>query len=124
MLARARRRRDDSRVNVRRIGIAGAVIVAVVAGISVALALRDSSITPAVDWSSPVALPSPTRSDLRSELVSDEQGFRFLPRTGHLEPNVAYVFDTVTVASDISPTSTAASAGRSTRHEPTRSICS
>jgi hypothetical protein len=85
---------DDSRVNVRRIGIAGAVIVAVVAGISAALALRDSSITPAVDWSSPVALPSPTRSDLRSEFVSDEQGFRFFPRSGHLEPNVAYAFDT------------------------------
>jgi hypothetical protein len=123
MLGGTRHRRDDGTVDFRRIVIAGAVIIAVVAGISFSLAMRDSSLAD-VGWSSPVALPSPTRSDLRSELVSDEQGFRFLPRTGHLEPNVAYVFDTVTVASDISPTSTAASAGRSTRHEPTRSICS
>ena len=81
-------------MNVRRIGIAGAVIVAVVAGISVALAIRDNSIVPAVDWSAPAALPSPPRSDLRSEFVSDEQGFRFFPSSGQLEPNVAYVFDT------------------------------
>ena len=94
MLARARRRRDDSRVNVRRIAIAGAVIIAVVAGISFGLAMRDSSLAPDLDWSAPVALPSPTRSDLRSEFVSDEQGFRFFPRSGHLEPNIAYVFDT------------------------------
>ena len=26
--------------------------------------------------------------------MSDDQGFRFFPRSGHLEPNVAYAFDT------------------------------
>jgi hypothetical protein len=94
MLARARRRRDDSRVNVRRIVIAGAVIIAVVVGISVGLAMRDPSLAPDVDWSAPAALPSPTRSDLRSEFVSDDHGLRFFPCSGHLEPNVAYAFDT------------------------------
>jgi hypothetical protein len=94
MLACARRRRDDSRVNVRRIGIAGAVIMAVVAGISGALAIHDTTIAPTVDWSAPAALPSPTRSELRSEFVSDELGFRFFPSSDHLEPKVAYVFDT------------------------------
>jgi hypothetical protein len=67
----------------------------VVAGISFGLAApRDSSLAPDVDSSAPAALPSPTRSHLRSEFVSDEQGFRFFPGSCHLEPNVAYVFDT------------------------------
>lgn len=81
-------------MDVRRIAIAGAVLVAVVAGISFSLETRDTSLAPDLDWSAPVALPSPTRSDLRSEFVSDEQGFRFFPRSGHIEPNIAYVFDT------------------------------
>lgn len=81
-------------MDVRRIAIAGAVLVAVVAGISFSLETRDTSVAPDLDWSAPVALPSPTRSDLRSEFVSDEQGFRFFPRSGHIEPNIAYVFDT------------------------------
>jgi hypothetical protein len=94
MLGEKRHRRDDGAVDFKRIGIAGAVIIAVVAGISFGVAMRDPSLAPDVDWSAPAALPSPTRSDLRSEFVSDEQGFRFFPSSGHLEPNVAYVFDT------------------------------
>jgi hypothetical protein len=94
LLGGTRHYRDDGRVDFRRIAIAGAVVIAVVAGISFGLAMRDSSLAPDLDWSAPVALPSPTRSDLRSEFVSDEQGFRFFPRSGHLEPNIAYVFDT------------------------------
>jgi hypothetical protein len=94
MLGGTRHRRDDGTVDFRRIAIAGAVIIAVVAGISFGLAMRDPSLAPDLDWSAPVALPSPTRSDLRSEFVSHEQGFRFFPRSGHLEPNIAYVFDT------------------------------
>lgn len=94
MLGGTRHRRDDGTVDFRRIAIAGAVIIAVIAGISFGLAMRDPSLAPDVDWSAPAALPSPTRSDLRSEFVSDDQGFRFFPRSGHLEPNVAYAFDT------------------------------
>jgi hypothetical protein len=94
VLAHARRRRDDSRVDVVRIAIAGAIIVAVVAGISFGLATRDPSLAPDVDWSMPAPLPSPTRADLRSEFVSDEQGFRFYPRTDRVEQDVAYAFDT------------------------------
>jgi hypothetical protein len=94
MLGGTCHRRDDGTVDFTRLVIAGAVIIAVVAGISFGLATRDRSLAPDVDWSTPAALPPPTRSDVRSELVSDEQGFRFFPRSAHLEPNVAYVFDT------------------------------
>ena len=89
-----RHRHDDGTVDFRRIVIAGAVIIAVVAGISFGLAMRDSSLAPDVDWATPAALPSPTRADIRSEFVSDEQGFRFFPRSGRVEQTVAYVFDT------------------------------
>jgi hypothetical protein len=81
-------------VDVRRFAIAGAVVVAVVAGISFGLTTRDPSLAPDVDWTMPAPLPSPTRTDLRSEFVSDEQGFRFYPRTDRVEEDVAYTFDT------------------------------
>jgi hypothetical protein len=82
-------------VDIRRLVVAGAVLVAVVAGISVALVTRDdTSIAPRVDWSDPAELPPPTRPDFRAEFVSDEEGFRFFPRTARVERNVAYAFDT------------------------------
>lgn len=82
-------------MDLRRIVLAGVVLVGVVAGISYGLANRDEgSIAPAVDWSAPQQLPSPTRADFRSEFVSDEEGFRFFPRSGPVRQNVAYAFDT------------------------------
>jgi hypothetical protein len=95
VLAPAASRRDDAHMEVRRIFLAGAVIVAVVAGISLGLAnRREASIAPEVDWSAPQQLPSPTRPDFRSEFVSDEEGFRFFPRSARVRQNVAYAFDT------------------------------
>jgi hypothetical protein len=80
----------------RRILVAGAVILVVVGGITIGLATRDEegSIAPAVDWSSPAELPPPTRADFRSEFVSEEEGFRFFPRSGRARPGIAYEFDT------------------------------
>jgi hypothetical protein len=75
--------------------IAGAVVVAVVAGVSFGLANRDdTSLAPAVDWSAPQALPASARPGFRSEFVSEQDGFRFFPRSARVDRNVAYAFDT------------------------------
>jgi hypothetical protein len=95
MLAHAGARGDDAPVDARRIVVAGAVLVAVVGGISYGLVTRNQdSIAPAVDWTTPQGLPRPTRPDFRSEFVSDEEGFRFFPRSRRVRRNVAYAFDT------------------------------
>lgn len=80
----------------RRILVAGTVVLVVVGGITIGLATRDeeSSLAPAVDWSSPAELPSPTRADFRSEFVNEEEGFRFFPRSGRVRRGVAYELDT------------------------------
>ncbi|MGH2590178.1 MAG: hypothetical protein ACRDGW_05210 [Actinomycetota bacterium] len=80
----------------RRILVAGTVVLVVVGGITIGLAVRDeeSSLAPAVDWSSPAELPPPTRADFRSVFVSEEEGFRFFPRSGGARRGVAYEFDT------------------------------
>jgi hypothetical protein len=95
MLVDAAGRGDDAPVDVRRLVVAGAVIVAVVAGISYGLITRaDRSVAPAVDWSDPRQLPPASRPDFRSEFVSDEEGFRFFPRSAGVQRNVAFAFDT------------------------------
>jgi hypothetical protein len=80
----------------RRILVAGTVVLVVVGGITIGLAMRDeeTSIAPAVDWSSLAELPPPTRADFRSEFVSDEEGFRFFPRSARARQGIAYEFDT------------------------------
>ena len=47
-----------------------------------------------IDWSSPEELPPPQREDFRSEFVSDEDGYRFWPRSSQVTPGIAYRFDT------------------------------
>jgi Tol biopolymer transport system component len=47
-----------------------------------------------IDWSSLAELPPPRRSEYRSEFVSDQDGYRFWPRSGPAEVSVAYRFDT------------------------------
>jgi hypothetical protein len=58
------------------------------------LANRETSIAPAVDWSSPQPLPPAARPDFRSEFVSEEDGFRFYPRSARVRSDVAYAFET------------------------------
>jgi hypothetical protein len=95
VVAHAPGRSDDAPMDLRRLLVAGAVLVGVIAGISVGLANRDDgSIAPAVDWATPIALPPPTRPDFRSEFVSEEEGFRFFPRSASVREDVAYEFDT------------------------------
>jgi hypothetical protein len=53
-----------------------------------------ATLAAAIDWSTPAALPSPTREDVRSEFVSTEEGYRFWPRSGRVTPSNAYRFDT------------------------------
>jgi hypothetical protein len=83
-------------MDARRILVAVTVVLVVVGGITFGLATRDQerSIAPAVDWSSPAELPPPTRPDFRSEFVSEEEGFRFFPRSARVDPGIAYEFDT------------------------------
>ena len=50
--------------------------------------------TGGIDWSSPVRLPHPRRDDFRSEFVSEEDGYRFWPRSALVSAGVAYRFDT------------------------------
>jgi hypothetical protein len=40
------------------------------------------------------SLPAPLREDFRSEFVSDEDGYRFWPRSAHVEEGVTYLYDT------------------------------
>ena len=51
-------------------------------------------VAPEVDWSSPAELPPLERQDYRSEFVSDEEGWRFWPRSTSGEPRIANWFDT------------------------------
>jgi hypothetical protein len=82
-------------MDLRRIVVAGIVLVGVVGGISYGLTNRDErSIAPTVDWSVPRRLPPPVRPDFRSEFVSDDEGFRFFPRSARVQQNMAYAFDT------------------------------
>jgi hypothetical protein len=72
-------------------------IVVLAAATLVWLAGRDESPSPVatgIDWSDPAELPPPEREDFRSEFVSDEEGYRFWPRSGRITPSVAYRFDT------------------------------
>jgi dipeptidyl aminopeptidase/acylaminoacyl peptidase len=58
-------------------------------------ALKTSSVQATeIDWSSLSDLPPPRRADFRSEFVSDQEGYRFWPRSGLAEVGVAYRFDT------------------------------
>jgi hypothetical protein len=54
----------------------------------------DGSNASGVDWSRVEELPAPKFEDHRSELVSDEEGYRFHPRSGRVTPTTAYRFDT------------------------------
>jgi hypothetical protein len=46
--------------------------------------------TGGVDWSSPVDLPPPERDDFRSEFASEDEGYRFWPRSAPVTAGVAY----------------------------------
>lgn len=47
-----------------------------------------------VDWSTRSELPTPHRTRYRSEFVSEEEGYRYWPRSGTAEVGVAYRFET------------------------------
>jgi hypothetical protein len=47
-----------------------------------------------IDWSDPQPLPEPRRDDYRSKFVRGQAAWRFWPRSGRVEPGVAYRFDT------------------------------
>lgn len=75
-----------------------ALVATLTAGIAVVLAFTltrdDGSIASGVDWSRVEELPAPRFDDYRSELVSDEEGYRYHPRSGRVTPATAYLFDT------------------------------
>jgi hypothetical protein len=77
------------------------VAIVIGAGLTIGLLTRPDgttsaggSLSTAVDWTAPQELPPPKFEDIRSEFVSDEEGLRFLPRSGRVTPNVAHRFDT------------------------------
>jgi hypothetical protein len=75
------------------------VVAALLAGGALAwlVVARDGgsgSVSSGIDWSSPGELPPTAREDFRSEFVSDEEGYRFWPRSGRITPSLAYRFDT------------------------------
>jgi hypothetical protein len=80
----------------RRVVLAAALVVVAAAAVVLGAVGRDPPSSPAlgIDWSDPAPLPPVERTELRSELVSDERGYRFWPRSGRVRPSVAYRFDT------------------------------
>lgn len=68
--------------------VAGALVVAAV------IFLRDGPAASGIEWSNPEMLPAPRFDDYRSEFVSEEEGYRFHPRSGRVTPATAYRFDT------------------------------